>query len=243
MLDHTRQYVGSEPASSLALQSLYGTAVCDDEDMSDVAAVGAEGLPRARPSASVVIKLLDRAANALNSDRAVAKDCITRASALLQAEDDRVRLARGGLAPWQVRQVTRHVDAGLASTIRVTDCAKISRFSASHFSRAFKISFGETFCNYIARRRIERAQEMMIMTDEPLSQIALCCGFADQSHFSRVYRRQVGLSPDRWRRQRGREPLMHEEPMHAGQRSRDGFQHPAPRASARTRAERYVIPG
>jgi AraC-like DNA-binding protein len=157
----------------------------------------------------VLIKLLDRAAETMDSDRAAAKDCITRASALLQAAaNDRVRLARGGLAPWQVRQVTRHIDGALESTIRTHDCAKITRLSTCYFSRAFKVSFGETFCQYIAGRRTERAQEMMMMTDEPLSQIAISCGFADQSHFSRVYRRQVGSSPAAWRRQRGREPLM-----------------------------------
>jgi AraC-like DNA-binding protein len=74
--------------------------------------------------------------------------------------------------------------------------------SASYFSRAFKVSFGETFSKYVARRRTERAQELMVMTDERLCEIALSCGFADQSHFTRVYQRQVGSSPASWRRQR-----------------------------------------
>jgi AraC-like DNA-binding protein len=57
------------------------------------------------------------------------------------------------------------------------------------------------------------------MTDQPLCEIALCCGFADQSHFSTVYRRRIRSSPGSWRRQRRSEPVTHEEPMHAAQLS------------------------
>ena len=98
-------------------------------------------------------------------------------------------LARGGLTPWQVRQVNRHIDEALASTIRTDDCASAARLSNSHFRRAFKVTFGLTFFRYVNQRRIERAQELMVMTDQPLCQIAEQCGFADQSHFTRVFRR------------------------------------------------------
>jgi AraC family transcriptional regulator len=160
------------------------------------------------PLVDVVIKLLDRAAEAMDSDGAAAKDCIARATALLQTDHDRAdrascgtsTLARGGLAPWQVRQVTKHIDQVLASTIRTQECAKVARLSTSHFRRAFKVSFGVTFYKYINRRRVERAQEMMVMTDQPLCQIARQCGFADQPHFTRVFRRLVGSSPAIWRR-------------------------------------------
>jgi len=160
------------------------------------------------PLVDVVIKLLDRAAEVVDSDGATAKDCIARASALLQTDQNRAdrppcgttTLARGGLAPWQARQVTKHIDAVLASTIRTQDCAKVARLSTSHFRRAFKVSFGVTFYKYINQRRVERAQEMMVTTDQPLCQIARQCGFADQPHFTRVFRRLVGSSPAIWRR-------------------------------------------
>jgi AraC family transcriptional regulator len=161
------------------------------------------------PLVGLVIELLDRAAEVVDSDRAEAKDCITRATSLLQRDNghaDRERgaatttLARGGLTPWQVRQVNRHIDEALASTIRTDDCATAARLSTSHFRRAFKVTFGLTFFRYVNQRRIERAQEMMVMTDQPLCQIAEQCGFADQSHFTRVFRRVVGPSPALWRR-------------------------------------------
>jgi transcriptional regulator GlxA family with amidase domain len=52
------------------------------------------------------------------------------------------------------------------------------------------------------RRRVERAQGMMLTTSAPLAQIAAQCGLADQAHFNRIFRRFVGDSPGAWRRAR-----------------------------------------
>ncbi len=205
MLEQIPHSLEPEMVSGRSWQLLLGTPGFGEGEP-DAGEVTSSGAMQGKPPASVVITLLHRAAATLDSDRTAAKDCIARASALLQAGQDSGRQTRGGLAPWQVRQVIRHIDTALASTVRTRDCAKIARLSASHFSRAFKVSFGETFSRYVARRRTERAQEMMMMTNERLCQIALSCGFADQSHFTRVYHRQVGSSPASWRRQRLKGP-------------------------------------
>jgi AraC family transcriptional regulator len=164
---------------------------------------------QAIPFVSLVIKLLDRAAVAMDTDRVTAKYWIARATALLQTDrkradaaskDRTAKFARGGLAPWQARLVSRHIEASLASTIRTDDCAAIAQLSNTHFRRAFKESFGVTCPYYISQKRVERAQEMMVTTDHSLYQIAVRCGFADQSHFNRVFRRLVGPSPGDWRR-------------------------------------------
>src|SRR5690606_5549215 len=108
--------------------------------------------------------------------------------------------ARGGLAPWQIRKVANYVDAHLDRTIRNEDLAAIARLNLSHFGRAFRNSFDEPPHEYVIRRRIERAQGLMLSTDAPLSAIALDCGLADQAHLSRLFRRVVGESPRVWRR-------------------------------------------
>src|SRR4030095_9809945 len=102
--------------------------------------------------------------------------------------------ARGGPAPWQVLGVKTHVEANLDATVRACDLAAIAQLSPGHFSRAFKGSLGVAPTTYIAGRRVARAQALMLTTNEPLCQIALACGFYDQSHLTRVFRRCAGSS-------------------------------------------------
>jgi transcriptional regulator GlxA family with amidase domain len=109
---------------------------------------------------------------------------------------------RGGLAPWQIRRVTEYIEDHLASTIRLQDLANIARLSHSHFCRAFKESMGHPAHAYVMRRRVHRAQGLMLTTPESLSQIAALCGMADQAHFCKLFRRLVGESPNAWRRPR-----------------------------------------
>ena len=109
-------------------------------------------------------------------------------------------VARGGLAPWQVRRVTEYIEANIASTIRLQDLASIARLSHSHFCRAFKESVGHPAHAYVMRRRVQRAQGLMLSTVDSLSQIAAQCGMADQAHFCKLFRRLVGESPNAWRR-------------------------------------------
>jgi len=159
--------------------------------------------------AAILVRLLDDAGEALYRDRDAARAYIARASALLRAQRGQdntshehapVTLVRGGLAPWQINRVRAYVEAHLDSTIRARDLAAIARLSTSHFSRSFKHSFGVAPFAYIALRRLARAQDLMLTTDDPLCQIALACGFCDQSQLTRMFRRHVGTSPNTWRR-------------------------------------------
>jgi len=115
-------------------------------------------------------------------------------------------VTRGGLAPWQIRRVTDHIEEHLSSTIRLQDLASIARLSHSHFCRAFKESLGHPAHAYVMRRRVHRAQGLMLTTTESLSQIAALCGMADQAHFCKLFRRLVGESPNAWRRARRQVP-------------------------------------
>jgi len=160
--------------------------------------------------AATVIKLLEDADDVICRDRDAARACIARASALLR---DDIRPAhapaafvQGGLAPWQISRVKAHVEAHLDSTLRMRDLAAIARLSAGHFSRSFTRSFGVAPFAYVAGRRLARAQELMLTTNEPLSQIGLACGLCDQSHLTRLFRRHVGTSPNVWRRTHRSDP-------------------------------------
>jgi AraC family transcriptional regulator len=150
--------------------------------------------------------LIAAASAALDTDRDTARACIAKAAALLQkgvarGKEEHPSQQRGGLAPWQAKRVEEYVAGNLGGRIRTTDLAQVAQLSASHFTRAFKETFGETPIGYVARQRMRYAQDLMLRSGECLSQIALTCGHCDQSHFTRVFRRKVGMSPRAWRRQ------------------------------------------
>lgn len=110
------------------------------------------------------------------------------------------RLIKGGLAPWQYRNVDIFVAVNLNRQIRLEDLAAVTKLSISHFSRAFKNSYGESPYTHIMRKRIATSQILMLATEEPLCQIAALCGLADQAHLSNLFRRYVGITPYAWRR-------------------------------------------
>jgi AraC family transcriptional regulator len=154
---------------------------------------------------AAVVKLLRDGLDAIEDDRTAAAACIRRAYALLEAGRERPDAAspeviRGGLAPWQIRRVVAFIDANLEHPLSISDLSPAARLSAHYFSRSFKQSFGVTPHAYLYRRRMERAQQLMLTTDEPLCQIAVACGFADQAHFTRRFRQSTGETPHAWRR-------------------------------------------
>jgi AraC family transcriptional regulator len=159
-------------------------------------------------SVAMATRYLDAALGIWDEDQAEAKSLIKVAAAMLRGDPDDPPMqetataqAVHGLVPWQARKVQEFIDASLNSKIRLQDCAGKARLSTSHFSRAFKATFGTTLLDYVHRRRVRRSQQLMLVSEQPLSQIALSCGFADQAHYCRVFRAVVGLSPNTWRRQ------------------------------------------
>ena len=113
--------------------------------------------------------------------------------------DDELR--RGGLAPWQERRAKEVLTANLHGDIAVDAIAKACGLSSSHFSRAFRQSTGLAPHQWLLNRRVETAKDLLLRSRDPLSEVGLACGFADQSHFTRVFTRMVGTSPGAWKRQ------------------------------------------
>src|SRR5258708_18703848 len=138
--------------------------------------------------ATAIAVLIEHAEAAIESNRDLARDCITRALALVRGARSQGKIEgpwlstkqlRGGLAPWRAKRVVAYIDTHLASKIRVQDLTAVIRLSASHFSRAFKASFGVPPLEYVAVRRIELARELMLTPDPATSQIALGFGLFD----------------------------------------------------------------
>lgn len=155
---------------------------------------------------AAVADLLGIAGISLRDDPKSTRTYLIKAISLLDAEAGAVeRLPhrpQGGLAAWQMRRIDDYVGGNIGTVIRTRELARVVNLSVSHFSRAFRQSFGDTPSSYVARRRVDLACRLMLETDTPLSQIALDCGLCDQSHLTRVFRRYVGTSPRSWRRMR-----------------------------------------
>src|SRR5690606_27321459 len=163
-----------------------------------------------------LLELLTVAQSKVEVDRQAAQACLSRATALLAASLERdvgpkaENAFRGGLPPWQAKRLATFIEENLAQPIRSPDLIALTGLSTGHFFRTFKETFGQAPFAYIARLRIERAQEMMLTTNHSLCQIALECGMCDQSHLTRLFRQLVGMTPGEWRRVHACEPF---EPM------------------------------
>jgi AraC family transcriptional regulator len=110
--------------------------------------------------------------------------------------------ARGGLAPWRQSRAEDLLRAGLAGGVSVEQVARECHMSVSQFGRTFKKTTGLTPHRWLLQQRVQRAQDLLLRSALPLAEIALDCGFSEQSHFTRTFTRLVGTSPGQWRRQR-----------------------------------------
>lgn len=108
--------------------------------------------------------------------------------------------ARWGLALWQQRRAVEMMRESLESDIGLSELAASCGLSQRHFARSFKLSFGLTPHRWLMLERTRRAQQMLEHTSMSLAEIALACGFADQSHFNRVFDMVAAMPPGAWRR-------------------------------------------
>lgn len=177
--------------SFLAVDTVSATPVAGLGLLHDLA-----GEPRGFEDLREVLAALERS---LETDAQAARALLARASAIVVGASPAAPI-QGGLAPWQARKLRKHIDENLDGTLTSAVLGEIVALSASYFGRAFKATFGETPHAYVTRRRLEAAKDLMLATRDPLSQIAYQCGFADQSHLCRLFRRSAGMAPQAWRR-------------------------------------------
>jgi AraC family transcriptional regulator len=118
-------------------------------------------------------------------------------------------IARGGLAPWQLRRAKEMMGSRLDGAVSLAELARVCDLSSGHFARAFKRTTGQSPHHWLIAQRIEKAKQLMTETSLSLAEIACACGFADQSHFTRVFSRATQTTPGVWRDRRVAPPPAH----------------------------------
>jgi AraC family transcriptional regulator len=109
-------------------------------------------------------------------------------------------LATGGALPVsRLRRIAEHIDRNLDGPLSLQELSALAGLSVFHFARTFKERTGLSPHQYVLRRRVERAKELLSDSRASLAEIALRCGFSHQSHFTRAFHQLSGMTPTRWR--------------------------------------------
>jgi AraC family transcriptional regulator len=106
---------------------------------------------------------------------------------------------RGALTPHRLRHASGWMIERLADPLSIPEIAAQINMAPGHFARAFRQATGQPPHRWLMDRRIERAKSLL-RSDMTLAEIALACGFVDQSHLTRVFSRREGPTPGAWRR-------------------------------------------
>jgi AraC family transcriptional regulator len=106
------------------------------------------------------------------------------------------------LTPQQMKRMIDYIQAHLCQDLSLEALAQQVGYSPYHFARIFRQTTGESPHHFVLQLRIERAQHLLKEQGMPLADIALESGFANQSHFTQVFKRHLGLTPRAYQQDR-----------------------------------------
>ena len=112
-----------------------------------------------------------------------------------------LELKANGLPRSQLERVVDYMKANLTQDLSILDLATLTGMSESHFSRSFKQSVGTAPYQYLMQQRVERARQLLQQQAVSIGDIALECGFANQTHLTKVFRQMTGMTPKAYRKQ------------------------------------------
>lgn len=107
---------------------------------------------------------------------------------------------QGSLAPWQRKLALEMLEADLTADLPLSAVASACGLSRGYFTKAFKLSTGYPPYQWVILKRVEKATELLRLTDFTIAEVALLCGFCDQAHLTRVFTGRLGITPMQWRR-------------------------------------------
>ena len=118
---------------------------------------------------------------------------------LLHIAQDQERSGEESSAQQYVRRAVRILHEHAAEDIRISDIADEIGIASAYLQRIFRQAKGETMIEYLSRMRIERSKLLLSRTDDSIVDIAVSVGYNSRQHFSRVFTKFVGVSPQEYR--------------------------------------------
>jgi AraC-like DNA-binding protein len=109
----------------------------------------------------------------------------------------------------QFSRVIAHVESHYRTSLEISELAQIACLSESQFRKRFVKLFKISPSKFINRIRVQTAAKLLLSSDDPIAEIALQCGFCDQSYFTRQFSSFFGLTPKRYRDRQGKRGLPH----------------------------------
>ena len=103
------------------------------------------------------------------------------------------------LQKWRLKRLVDYIDNHLGDKINLLDLAAVAGLSRMHFASQFRVATGLRPHEFLLRRRIRRAEELLQNGTMTIVEIALSVGFQTQAHFTTVFKRFVGHTPRQWR--------------------------------------------
>ena len=99
-----------------------------------------------------------------------------------------------------MNRIVEHIDSHLHHHIGLAEIASLADLSPSHCARKFRRTEGLSLERFVNRRRLVKALELLRNSSTPLSRLALDLGFCSQSHFTRLFSSQTGMTPAKYRK-------------------------------------------
>ena len=103
------------------------------------------------------------------------------------------------LQKWRLKRVFEYVDLHLSAKITLAELAGVAGLSRMHFASQFRAATNLRPHEFVLRQRVQRAEQLLKNTTTPIVEIALTTGFQTQAHFTTIFKRFVGSTPNRWR--------------------------------------------
>jgi AraC family transcriptional regulator len=151
-------------------------------------------------SVSILLDRLSRALDAMGIDLRKRGGINKGVLRIVSSVSEKKRGVRA-LPKWRMVRVLAYIGANVSKAITLADLSAAAGMSRMYFASQFRAATGDRPHDFVLRKRIEHAQRLLMNTSQALVEVALNAGFQTQAHFTTVFRKFVGDTPHRWRRE------------------------------------------